>query len=279
MGFRIVMDSCGELTDEMKRDSRFVSVPLTLRVGDMEFVDDDSFNQQECLRRMDESEECPRSACPSPEKYMEIFLDGAERYYVVTLSGHLSGSYNSARLGMEMAMEQKPELQIHIFDSRSASIGETLTAAHLLECEERGMDFLETVKDTERYIRGRKTFFVLENLDVLRKNGRLGNLKSLVASALKIRPILGATAEGEICQLSQTRGIRKALERMVEFITEQVKDSEHRILAISHCNCLDRAQKVKEALLKKMKVRDVVLVNTGGVSTMYANDGGIIVAI
>ena len=57
----------------MKRDSRFVSVPLTLRVGDMEFVDDDSFNQQECLRRMDESEECPRSACPSPEKYMEIF--------------------------------------------------------------------------------------------------------------------------------------------------------------------------------------------------------------
>ena len=109
MGFRIVMDSCGELTDEMKRDSRFVSVPLTLRVGDMEFVDDDSFNQQECLRRMDESEECPRSACPSPEKYMEIFLDGAERYYVVTLSGHLSGSYNSARLGMEMAVEQKPE--------------------------------------------------------------------------------------------------------------------------------------------------------------------------
>ena len=268
MGFRIVMDSCGELTDEMKRDSRFVSVPLTLRVGDMEFVDDDSFNQQECLRRMDESEECPRSACPSPEKYMEIFLDGAERYYVVTLSGHLSGSYNSARLGMKMAVEQKPELQIHIFDSRSASIGETLTAAHLLECEERGMDFLETVKDTERYIRGRKTFFVLENLDVLRKNGRLGNLKALVASALKIRPILGATAEGEICQLSQARGIRKALERMVEFITEQVKDSEHRILAISHCNCLDRAQKVKEALLKKMKVRDVVLVNTGGVSTM-----------
>lgn len=279
MGFRIVMDSCGELTDEMKQDGRFISVPLMLTVDGTEFIDDENFNQQECLRRMDSSEECPRSACPSPEKYMEIFLGGEDRYYAVTLSGHLSGSYNSARIGMELALEQRPELQIHIFDSRSASIGETLVAAHILECEESGMSFRETVKDTERYICGRKTFFVLENLDILRKNGRLNNLKALVASALKIRPVLGATKEGEICQISQARGIRKALDKMIDFIVEQVRDSEHRILAISHCNCLERAQKVKDALLKRMKVRDVVLVNTGGVSTMYASDGGIIVAI
>ena len=279
MGFRIVMDSCGELTDEMKRDSRFVSVPLTLRVGDMEFVDDDSFNQQECLRRMDESEECPRSACPSPEKYMEIFLDGAERYYVVTLSGHLSGSYNSARLGMEMAVEQKPELQIHIFDSRSASIGETLTAAHLLECEERGMDFLETVKDTERYIRGRKTFFVLENLETLRKNGRLSNLKAFVASALKIKPVMGATPEGTICQLDQARGINKALMKMVDYIVKEVKEPEKKVLGISHCNCPERAEIVRDAILERIKVKDSVILDTRGVSSMYANDGGVIVVI
>ena len=279
MDFKIVVDSCGELTDQMKQNGHFISVPLTLTVDGTEFIDDENFNQRECLRRMDASAECPRSACPTPQKYMEIFLDGADRYYVITLSGHLSGSYNSARLGRELALEQKPDLKIHIFDSRSASIGETLAAAHVLECEEKGMNFDETVKDTERYIKGRRTFFVLENLDVLRKNGRLGNLKAFVASALKIRPVLGATEDGEICQLSQARGIRKALMKMVDFIVEHVKDSEHKILAISHCNCLERAQQVKDALLKRMKVKDVVLVNTGGISTMYANNGGIIVAI
>lgn len=279
MGFKIVIDSCGELTEEMKKDSRFISVPLTLMVNGEEFPDDGTVDQEEWLRRMEQSGECPRSACPSPEKFLNIFLGGEERYYVVTLSGSLSGSCGSAQLGRELALEQDPHLKIHIFDSRSASIGETLAAVHILECEEKGMSFEETVKDTETYIRGRKTFFVLENLDILRKNGRLGQLKAMVASALRIKPVLGATEKGEICQLAQARGVRKALGRMVDFIAEQVKDSEQRILAISHCSCLERARQVREELLKKIRVRDVVLVDTGGVSTMYASRGGIIVAI
>ena len=210
---------------------------------------------------------------------MDIFMSGEERYYAVTLSEKLSGSYNSAVLGREMALEKNPALNIHIFNSRSASIGETLIASHVLECENKEMNFEQTVKDTEEYINSQNTFFVLENLDVLRKNGRLSNLKSLVASALKIRPIMGATREGSICQLSQARGINKALSKMIDFIAEKVKDSEQKILAIAYCNCRERAQKVKEEILKKIKVKDVVLLNTGGISTMYANDGGIIVAI
>ena len=279
MGYKIVVDSCGELTEQMKKDDRFISVPLTLTINGEEIMDDESFNQQECLRKMDDSPECPRSACPSPQKYMDIFMSGEERYYAVTLSEKLSGSYNSAVLGREMALEKNPALNIHIFNSRSASIGETLIASHVLECENKEMNFEQTVKDTEEYINSQNTFFVLENLDVLRKNGRLSNLKSLVASALKIRPIMGATREGSICQLSQARGINKALSKMVDFIAEKVKDSEQKILAIAYCNCRERAQKVKEEILKKIKVKDVVLLNTGGISTMYANDGGIIVAI
>ena len=279
MGFNIVGDSCVDLTEEMTKDDRFISVPLTLVVDGEEMVDDESFDQKACLKKMDASPECPKSSCPSPQRYMETFLSGEDRYYVVTLSEQLSGSYNSARLGMEMAKEENPDLKIHIFNSRSASIGETLIATHIRECEEKGFDFEKTVKDTERYIKGQNTFFVLENLDVLRKNGRLSNLKSFVASALKIRPIMGATKDGSICQLSQARGINKALMKMIDFIVDQVKDSEHRTLAIAYCNCKERAQQVKEAILKRIKVKDVVLVNTGGVSTMYANDGGIIVAI
>ena len=279
MGYKIVVDSCGELTEQMKKDDRFISVPLTLTINEEEMIDDENFNQQECLRKMDASPECPRSACPSPKKYMDVFMSGEDRYYVVTLSEKLSGSYNSAVLGREMALEKDPALNIYIFNSRSASIGETLIAAHILECDYRGMSFEQTVEDTEDYINSQNTFFVLENLDVLRKNGRLSNLKSLVASALKIRPIMGATREGSICQLSQARGINKALSKMIDFIAEKVKDSEQKILAIAYCNCKERAQKVKEEILKKIKVKDVVLVNTGGISTMYANDGGIIVAI
>ena len=185
MDFKIVVDSCGELTDQMKQNGHFISVPLTLTVDGTEFIDDENFNQRECLRRMDASAECPRSACPTPQKYMEIFLDGADRYYVITLSGHLSGSYNSARLGRELALEQKPDLKIHIFDSRSASIGETLAAAHVLECEEKGMNFDETVKDTERYIKGRRTFFCPGKSGCSQEKRPPGEFKSLCGVSVK----------------------------------------------------------------------------------------------
>ena len=277
MKYKVVVDSCGELTEEMKQDPHFASVPLILEVDGESIVDDETFCQADFLKKAAASPHCPKSSCPSPESYRRAFDCDAEHIFAVTLSAELSGSYNSAMLGRDLLLEEKPEQKIHVFNSRSASIGETLIALKIAECEKAGMKFHEIIQAVEAYISSQHTFFVLENLDTLRKNGRLSLVKAFVASALKIKPVMGSTDEGTICQLDQARGINKALVQLVDYVVERTVDSANRILAISHCNCRDRAEIVRDAILARMKVKDVILLDTAGVSTMYANDGGVIV--
>ena len=279
MSYKIVIDSCGELLEQWKQDERFASVPLTLTVGSENIIDDETFNQADFLQKVAACPECPKSACPSPESYRKAFDCEAEHIYCVTLSSDLSGSYSSAVLGASLLHEEKKGVQIHVFNSCSASIGQTLIAMKIVQCEDAGLPFEDVVSVVNKYIEEQHTFFVLENLETLRKNGRLSRVKALVATALKIKPIMGSTPEGTICQLDQARGMNKALVKMVDKIVEVTENSENKILAISHCNSPKKANMLKEAIQEKMKLADIVVLDTAGVSSMYANDGGIIVAV
>ena len=281
MDYKIIIDSCGELTHKMKESGVYVSAPLSMQVDGDTIMDDETFDQAVFLRRVAASPECPKSSCPSPEKYMELYSGKEKRVYVVTLSSELSGSFNSAQLAAGLWKEEHGEdgRQIHVFNSRSASVGETLIAYKIRECEEQGMTFDETVRKTEAYIEEQHTYFVLENLDTLRKNGRLTGIKSLVASALNIKPVMGSTPQGTICQLGQARGIKRALTKMTEQIVRDGKRTKEKVLAIAHCNCPERAREVERMILDKIHVRDSFIVDTAGISTMYANDGGIIVVL
>lgn len=278
MSYKIIVDSCGELKPEQKADEHFASVALELDVDDYHVVDDESFDQAEFLRRVKESPNSPKSTCPSPERFMKAFEGEAENIYVVTLSSQLSGSYNSAELAKSLYLEEHEKKNIHVFDSKSASIGETLIAMKAQECEEAGMSFEEVIATVDRYIESQNTFFVLETLETLRKNGRLSNIKAFVAGALNIKPVMGSTPEGTICQLGQARGMNKALEKMVQEVVSKTKECEERIIAITHCNCPQRAEAVKEKLEKAAKFKDIFILDTAGVSSMYANDGGVIIA-
>ena len=279
MSYKIIIDSCGELLDEWKKDEHFESVALTLNVGGESIIDDETFDQADFLKKVAASPECPKSACPSPERYMKAFDCDADHIYAVTLSAELSGSYNSAVLGRNLLEEEKPGRKIHIFNSKSASLGQTLIGMKIQECEEAGYSFEKVIETVDEYIAGQHTFFVLDNLETLRKNGRLSKVKALVASALKIKPVMGSTDEGNICQLDQARGINKALVKMAGQIAEKTQNSEEKVLAISHCNCHERAILLKNALQEKMPLKNIVVLDTAGVSSMYANDGGVIAAV
>ena len=194
---------------------------------------------EELLKKIKESPVGPKSSCPSPESFMQLYQGEEDHVYVVTLSKELSGSYNSAKLAKNLFEEEHGEnsKKIYIFNSKSASVGETLIGMKVQECEEAGMSFEDTVAQVERYIEGQNTYFVLETLETLRKNGRLSNLKAFVANTLNIKPVMGSTPKGEICQLGQARGMKKALKLMIEEMLKGVKDSKNSILAISHCDC------------------------------------------
>ena len=279
MSYKIIIDSCGELLEEWKNNEHFESVALTLNVGGENIIDDETFDQADFLKKVAACPECPKSACPSPERYMRAFDCDADHIYAVTLSAELSGSYNSAVLGSNLLNEEKPGRQIHVFNSISDSVGKTLIAMKIQECEEAGYSFDKVIETVDAYIAGQHTFFVLDNLETLRKNGRLSKAKALVASALKIKPVMGSTDEGSICQLDQARGMNKALVKMAEQIVAKTQDSETKTLAISHCNCHERAVLLRNALQERMNVKDIVILDTAGVSSMYANDGGVIVAV
>ena len=101
----------------------------------------------------------------------------------------------------------------------------------------------------------------------------------MVATALNIKPVMGATPDGNIQQLGQARGIKKALAKLTEEVVKDLKDSKEKILAISHCNCRERAEYVRDTLMKKADFRDTIILDTAGISSMYAADGGVIVVV
>lgn len=277
--YRIVLDSCGEIPEELQNDERFVNVPLILTINGENIVDDGHYTCQELVRKIAADPECPKTACPSPEAYLEAFDCGAEHIYCITLSAELSGSYQSAVIAMNMYLEDHPDAKIHVFNSVSASCGETIPALMIQEKEEAGEDFDQIVGEIESYLPQKQTLFVLDNLETLRKNGRLSKMKAVAASILRIKPVCYGTPEGTIGQLDQARGINKAIQKMVGYVVDRTPDPENKILGITHCNNPARAEIVKNAILDRMNVKKVIVLEAGGLTTVYANDGGIVVVI
>ena len=277
MSFKIIVDSCCDLTPAQLREDCFVSVPLTIRVGEHIVVDDASFDQGALLWRMKESATAPQSSCPSPIQYLEAFDCGADDLYVVTLSALLSGSHNSAWQASRLFLEEHPERNIHVFNSCSASSGETLIAAKIAQLAGAGLPFAEVVETVDRYITEMNTLFVLENLDNLKKAGRLTRVQSLVTGALRVKLVMGSTPEGEICKHGQALSIKQALNKLVSIMSS---DDNHRgkTLCISHCLCRDRAEHLAMLAKKSCDFSNVLITDTRGISSFYANQGGIIAA-
>lgn len=276
MSYKIVVDSCCELPEEFKNDPRFEVVPLVLQIGDYQIMDDENFDQADYIKRVAESELCPKTACPSPERYMKAYDTDADNVYVVTLSSKLSGSYNSALLGVNIFHDEVGEKNIHVFDSLSASNGEYQIARKAMELEEAGLPFEEVVEQVEKFRDELHTYFVLDNLDTLRKNGRLTGMKAVVATTLNIKPVC-IGLHGEIAQRGQGIGMKKALVKMTDLLASEIENPEDKILMITHVNCYERAEVVKNMILTKVPFKDALVMDTAGVSTTYANDGGIIV--
>lgn len=276
MSFKIVGDSCTDFTVEDFAKGYNVSVPLTINVGDVEIVDDETFDQRDFLKKVAEAKECPKSACPSPEMYMQSF-EGADDVYVVTLSAQLSGSYNSAQVAKELYQEEHPEVNVHVFDSCSASSGQLLIVHQIEQLALKGMKFENIVEQVTKFRDEMQTTFVLETLEVLRKNGRLSGMKAVVASALNIKPYMKAE-NGTIQQAGQARGMRKALDKMIEYIGEVGQNFSEKTVIIANCNCPERAKEVEKELMERYHFKESLIISTKGISSLYAADGGIIVS-
>jgi DegV family protein with EDD domain len=279
MEYRIVGDSCLDPTEEIKRDPHFRVVPLTLEVGETRVIDDETFDQKKFLKLVKDSPVGPKTACPSPERYMQEFEGSADNIFVVTLSSHLSGSYNAACVAKKMYEEEHGgEKKIEIIDSQSASSGELNIAMTIRDLCERNLPFVEIVQKAYAYRDRMQTYFVLESLETLRKNGRLSGLSAFIATTLNIKPVM-AGDKGVIVKLSQERGINKALSRMVKIALEKAGETASKRLIITHVNNPARAEFVRDMMCRANKFREVLITNAAGVATVYAADGGIVMTL
>jgi len=278
MRYKIIGDSCLDLTKEMRKDPCYSMIPLTLVVGERHFVDDETFYQKEFIKVVKEYPECPKSACPSPEMFKEAYCCEEENVFVITLSAALSGSYNSAVLARSLYEEEHGKKNILVLDSKSASSGQLNIAMYIRELCDQGLEFDEICEKASAYRDRMNTYFVLESLDTLKKNGRLTGLQAFFATKLNIKPVMGAD-NGPIIKLDQARGIQKALQRMAEIAVKEAGTTKDKRLVIAHCNAPERAQFMKEKLCSMADFKEVVITDTCGVSTVYANDGGVILAL
>ena len=277
----ILADSCCDLSPELLKKTQAKTAPLTITIDDTHYVDDGTVDIPPYLAAMKASKNPVRSACPSPDLYAEDIRATEGDCFIVTLSAKLSGSHNAASLGVQLAQEDMPEKKVHVFDSESASAGETYIALMIHDLIAAGKSFEQIVELVEEKIRSMHTLFVLDSLDNLVKNGRISRTVALLANVLSIRLLMSDDGHGAIKNISKARGIKGALGQMVETCrkhTEGLAAASQR-LVISYCNCPERARQVRDMIREKCPaIGEIILTPTSALSSMYANDGGIVIA-
>lgn len=274
---RIVADSSCDLTNEMKDKHGITIVPLTISVGDHHYIDDEDLDLNQMLDDIDHYHEAAKSACPSPQAFMDSFMAQGS-VFVVTLTAALSGTYNSAMIAKDLFIQDHQEKFIHVFDSKGSSVRETMIALKLDELIQKGLSELEIVNQVNDYIEKNRYIFQLGSLDTMIKNGRISKLKGLIANALNIRPILYANANGEAELIENVRTEKKSIQRLVEIVGEQCSDFSEMILGISHCEALEKAEQIKTEIEKRYNFKEVFIVPTKGLSSLYMNRGGVTIS-
>lgn len=277
MNVKIIADSCCDLSPSLKQLTGVELVPLQLQIGEQFFKDDEQLDINQYIELMKNSPVSPKTACPSPQDFINYF-SGSNHIFCVTISKELSGTYQSAVIAKEIYLEDHPDAKIHIFNSKSASAGQTLIVLKIHELLQQGKSFDDIVHEVETFIDEMDTVFLLERLENLAKSGRLSPILAKVANFLSIKVIAKDSPEGTIVLEQKVRGYKRAYRRFIDTIEKYGKNLEEKTLVISHCNALERAQAFKTEVEARYSFKDIHIVHTGGVATSYADEGGLIIA-
>ena len=270
---KIVVDSCCELNLDMMEGVDVSFVPFKLSIGSNDFLDDENLNIEDFRIKMEESKEPVKTACPSPMDFFEKFE--GDIVYVVTITSELSGTYQSAMIAKEMYLKEYPGAKVHVFDSRSAVAGETAVFLNLVKCIKEGKSFEKTVADTEEIIERSVTIINLASLSNLAKNGRIPKIAGKLSKVLNIR-MIGKAKDGKIVPVSIERGLKRSVKSLVNKALDICDKSLKTAIVISEANALEAAKEVREMLLKDFPDRIIEITGMKGLSTTYAEEGGLV---
>lgn len=281
MSYKIVVDSCCDLTAEMRGWENLQVVPLSLKIADYEIFDDENFDQDDFIARMKANGGKAKSACPAPDAFKQAYEGDYDEVYVLTITDKLSGTYNSALQGKMLYEEEfNDNKKIHVFNSFATSGLETIVAQEIKRLGDEGKRFDDMVSYIEDYIVNHTgLYFCLDSLDALKQNGRLFALAAGLLEKIHLKLICKAK-EGNISPQGKDLTINRALVKMTKLITDEVagKDLSDKKLVITHVCCKDRAEFVANKIAERAAFGEVVILKASGLNSLYASDGGIIVS-
>ena len=274
MKYQIIVDSCSDL-DKNYLDGTgigFKIVPLTINVGDSEYVDEEGIEIEQMLEKLKVPKIKSGSACPAPESFKREF-GNADYTFVVTITSKLSGCYNAAVVAKN---EHENSKNIHIIDSKAVSGTEILIVDKLVELIKSGMAFEKIVEEIEKYRDECTLFFVLQRFDNLVNNGRMSKIAGLIASTISLKPICKAV-DGEIKIIKKIIGVKTLFHKLALMIKEVLKGDKKRKIVISHCYAKDEADELKTHIENECENKNIKIIPMKGLTSYYALEKGVIV--
>ena len=282
MKYKIVADSCCDLTADMKTWQDFEIVPLTLEIGEYRIFDNENFDQDDFISRMKANGGNAKSACPAPDAFKKAYEGDYDAVFVLTITNQLSGTYNSALQGKMLYEEEfGDDKKIIVFDSLATSGIETIVAKKIKELADGGKNAEDIQKEIDAYIvNNTGLYFCLESLDALKSNGRLFALAAKVLEKIRVKLICKRTDQGNISLVAQDITLNRAMMKMSNLIAGELDgmDLSGETLVVSYVCCEDRAKQVAAKICEKAKFGNVEILKASGLNSLYASDGGIIVS-
>ena len=275
MKWKIIADSgCDYRSlDNLAPDTEFVSIPLTIQVGENIYRDDAQLNIDQMMEEMYATTTASKSACPSPDDYMKSF-EGADNIIVVTITGTLSGSYNSAEIAKKIYLEEHPDTKINVIDSLSAGGEVDLLIRKLNHLFAEGLEFDQVLDAITAYQSKTKLLFVLAKVDNLVKNGRLSKLVGTVVGLLNIRMVGEASKTGTLELLQKARGQKKAIKSAFDELIKAGYTGGH--ITIAHRNNDKFIEQFSALICEKFTHASIEVLPTSGLCSFYAEEGGLL---
>ena len=274
---RIVTDSSCDLNKDIAEKYNIEMVPLNVAFGD-DMYEDGDIEKAEFYKMMDNSPVLPKTSCPSPERFMKSYEGEEDEILVLTLASKLSGTYSTAVLAKNMFEEEFPNKKVEVIDTETGSVGQGLLIVKAAKLAEEGKGLDEIVNTIESIKKDVVFYGSLETLENAIKGGRINALAGKLINALNFKVIV-KIGNGEVKPCDKARGENNSMKKVVENVCSSIKEGEVKSLAIAHANCLEKALKVKEMMLKNHNFESITISDIGSVMGTYTSKGAVLISV
>lgn len=274
----ILTDSCIDLTDKMAKDLELEVIPLSVSIQGKEYYNylDGRDITPERFYDMLRENAIPVTSQINPSRFLDVMTSYLEKgldILYIGFSSALSGTYQSSVIAKEELQEKFPERKIITVDSLCASMGQGLLLTYAAEMKKKGNSIDEVSQWVEVHKQQLCHLFTVGDLNHLRRGGRLSFAKALLGTILRVKPLLQVNKDGKLVQTGTTRGRTSALLKMFDRMKETIENPKDQVVYISHGDCWEEAQMLREKMLVELEVKDVIINYVGPVIGAHSGIG------